>query len=128
MQAVVPRQRIFPPRQHSVLIRNGEAFSGETVSELGIFSVFLRNGGEVIANASVGHLLRTKVGSAGCCGVGFRLWLVTAACRLLCRSQAAMKVALLQALRCWTALFWCKAVNLKAVCILCRGLHAWWLL
>ena len=53
-------QRIKPPANRSALIRNGKCGYEDTVSELGVFGVFLEVSGEVVLNESSGYLMRTK--------------------------------------------------------------------
>jgi glutathione synthase len=44
-------QRILPPPQRSLLLRNGAWAEEESLSELGIYGTFLRKGDEVGAGA-----------------------------------------------------------------------------
>ena len=85
LAAYILMERIFPKEESAVLVRNGKAETIEkTVSELGVYSVFLGNGSEnegdkkgkkgkedfvvvssddcssVIMNEAAGYLLRTK--------------------------------------------------------------------
>jgi len=85
LAAYILMERIFPKEESAVLVRNGKAETVEkTVSELGVYSVFLGNGSEngrdergekrkedlfvvsradnsgVILNEAAGYLLRTK--------------------------------------------------------------------
>lgn len=61
-------ERLFPPRQHAVLVRSGTVENvGETVSELGCFGCILvygneceEHGGKIVHNEYSGFLLRTK--------------------------------------------------------------------
>ena len=59
-KAYILMQRIFPPPQFGRLLRGGQTFEADTVSELGIFSVFLGDGNTCIVNEVAGHMLRTK--------------------------------------------------------------------
>jgi glutathione synthase len=62
-KAYILMQRIFPPPQEGRLLRAGKVLRTETVSELGIFSVFLGDGSagsEPLVNEVAGHMLRTK--------------------------------------------------------------------
>ena len=62
-KAYILMQRIFPPPQVGRLLRAGRVVRAETVSELGIFSVFLGDGSagsEPLLNEVAGHMLRTK--------------------------------------------------------------------
>lgn len=61
LAAYVLMQRIFPAVSTSYLVRDGVWKTAKTVSELGIFSTYLRNGNKVILNKEAGHLVRTKV-------------------------------------------------------------------
>lgn len=62
-KAYILMQRIFPPPQEGSLLRAGKVLQVETVSELGIFSVFLGDGNagsQPLLNEVTGHMLRTK--------------------------------------------------------------------
>ena len=43
------------------MVRKGEHFEMDSLSELGIFGTFLSHGSEVLINKEAGHLVRTKV-------------------------------------------------------------------
>ncbi|MCO5548133.1 hypothetical protein L7F22_001591 [Adiantum nelumboides] len=58
--AYILMQRIFPPIHTTYFVRNGELITQNAVSELGIFSTYVRNKDKVVLNEEVGHLLRTK--------------------------------------------------------------------
>jgi glutathione synthetase len=60
MAAHILMERIFPPREPALLMRNGEVKRGEALSELGIYSVYLGDGKVCYLNNAAGHLLRTK--------------------------------------------------------------------
>lgn len=60
LSAFILMQKILPPPQTSVLVRNGMWHEAETVSELGIYGTFLKQGEQVLLNEEVGHLVRTK--------------------------------------------------------------------
>lgn len=60
LSAFILMQKILPPAQRSVLVRNGDWKEADTVSELGIYGTFLRKGPQVLLNEEVGHLVRTK--------------------------------------------------------------------
>lgn len=60
LSAYILMERIFPPAQTSTLVRSCEVCTTATVSEFGVFSVYLRSGDEVVLNEAAGHLLRTK--------------------------------------------------------------------
>ena len=62
--AFILMQRIRPPAGRSVLLRGGEASEEEVVSELGVYSTYVRSGGAVLLDCPAGHLLRTKVASS----------------------------------------------------------------
>lgn len=64
LAAYVLMQRIKPSSNKSTLIRNGKFSEQETLSELGIFGVYLRVQGDVVVNECVGHLVRTKVSTS----------------------------------------------------------------
>ncbi len=57
-------QRIQPPRQRSVMVRRGIAVEADTLSELGVFGVWVRRGQEVVLDAEAGHLVRTKASTS----------------------------------------------------------------
>lgn len=52
-------QKIQPPAQRSILVRNGKWDTAETVSELGIYGTYLRRGTAELMNKEVS--VRTKV-------------------------------------------------------------------
>ena len=60
LSAFILMQKILPPPQKSVLVRNGQHQDADTVSELGIYGTFLRHGDDILLNEEVGHLVRTK--------------------------------------------------------------------
>ena len=51
---------INAPTRNSIMFRSDVAVETKSVSELGIFGVWLSNGRNVIINEAAGHLLRTK--------------------------------------------------------------------
>mmetsp|Transcript_42857 Transcript_42857/g.89523 ORF Transcript_42857/g.89523 Transcript_42857/m.89523 type:complete len:347 (+) Transcript_42857:344-1384(+) len=60
--AYILMQRIFPRASPALLVRNGEIHRGEAVSELGVYSTFLRtHSGRVVLDQVAGHLVRTKL-------------------------------------------------------------------
>jgi glutathione synthase len=61
--------RIKPARNTSVLVRQGRHSTEETLSELGIYGVFLRVQEDTVENRCVGHLLRTKTATSNEGGV-----------------------------------------------------------
>lgn len=48
----------------SMLLRNGEILEVDTLSELGIYGTFVRQGDRVILNEEAGHLIRTKAATS----------------------------------------------------------------
>ena len=60
LSAYILMQKILPPPQRSILVRNGKWQEAETVSELGIYGTFLKQGESILLNEEVGHLVRTK--------------------------------------------------------------------
>eukprot|EP00210_Caulerpa_lentillifera_P004223 g4028.t1 len=64
LAAYILMERIRPRVHRTVLLRNEEFFEEETVSELGIYGLYLRKGSNTLLNKSAGHLLRTKVASS----------------------------------------------------------------
>lgn len=69
LSAYILMQRILPPPQRSLLVRQGVWSDEETVSELGIYGTYLRRGQQVLLNSEVGHLVRTKTSSSNEGGV-----------------------------------------------------------
>ncbi|KAF0718940.1 Aste57867_1374 [Aphanomyces stellatus] len=69
LEAYILMDRIWPQEQPAVLVRNGSPVSGETISELGMFSVALFDHGKAVFNEHAGHLLRTKLSSTNEGGV-----------------------------------------------------------
>lgn len=61
LESYILMSRIFPNTNPAVLIRNGAAASGETLSELGMYITCLFDDGKEIVNQHAGHLLRTKL-------------------------------------------------------------------
>jgi len=57
-------QRILPPVNQSIMVRLGKATVAETLSELGIYSTYLRKGDAVLLNREAGHLVRTKAATS----------------------------------------------------------------
>lgn len=55
--------KIIPPSINTISLRNGKCHSSSSVSELGIFGIYLIQGNKEIINRSAGHLLRTKATS-----------------------------------------------------------------
>lgn len=58
--AYILMQRIFPPVHNTYFMRGGKMIAQGAVSELGIFSTYVRNKDNVILNEQAGYLLRTK--------------------------------------------------------------------
>ena len=50
--------------RRSMLLRNGEILEVDTLSELGIYGTFVRQGDNVILNEEAGHLIRTKAATS----------------------------------------------------------------
>nr|XP_043634541.1 glutathione synthetase, chloroplastic-like [Erigeron canadensis] len=67
--AYILMQRIFPTVFPTILVRDGISYKEHAISELGIFSAYLRNKEEVISNEQCGYLMRTKVSSSNEGGV-----------------------------------------------------------
>ncbi|XP_051121389.1 glutathione synthetase, chloroplastic isoform X2 [Andrographis paniculata] len=62
--AYILMQRIFPTISPAILMRQGISHNEHVVSELGIYSTYLRNKTKVIVNNQSGYLMRTKVSSS----------------------------------------------------------------
>ncbi|KAF8387978.1 hypothetical protein HHK36_026644 [Tetracentron sinense] len=62
-------QRIFPIVSPAFLVRDGIYHQDHAISELGIYSAYLRNKEKVIMNDQCGYLMRTKVSSSNEGGV-----------------------------------------------------------
>ncbi|GIL90454.1 hypothetical protein Vretifemale_18104 [Volvox reticuliferus] len=69
LSAYILMQRILPPANRSVLVRNGQWSESETLNELGIYGTFVRHGKNVLLNEQSGHLVRTKTSSSNEGGV-----------------------------------------------------------
>ena len=55
-------QRLRPPAYPAVLVREGQLLRGEAVSELGVYSTYVRAAnGKVLVDGAAGHLLRSKL-------------------------------------------------------------------
>ncbi|KAL2345727.1 hypothetical protein Fmac_007012 [Flemingia macrophylla] len=67
--AYILMQRIFPASCPAILVRNGNWDKGHTITEVGIFSTYLRNKDKVIINNESGYTLRTKMSSSNEGGV-----------------------------------------------------------
>ena len=67
--AFILMRRIRPPLNDALFLRAGRLSAAPALGELGIYSVYLAARGCVVANAGVGHLLRTKVASSNEGGV-----------------------------------------------------------
>jgi len=61
LRAYILMQRIRPPINRSVLVRNGQWQESNSLQELGIYGTFIRVGEEVLLNETAGHLVRTKM-------------------------------------------------------------------
>lgn len=64
LPAYVLMQRIKPFTNKSVMVRDGRYSEQDTLSELGVFGVYLNVQGDVVVNECVGHLVRTKVSTS----------------------------------------------------------------
>lgn len=64
LEQYVLMDRIRPPRQPCLMLRSGEPKLVDSVSELGMFSVFFRRSGGSSKCRCVGHLMRTKEADA----------------------------------------------------------------
>ena len=78
--AYILMQRIFPPKQRGILLRRGEAHEASTLSELGVFSVFVGNGAAELHNEISGHMLRTKPDDADEGGVAAGFAVIDSPC------------------------------------------------
>ncbi|PWA59996.1 glutathione synthetase [Artemisia annua] len=67
--AYILMQRIFPTEFPTILVRDGICYKEQAISELGIFSAYLRNKETVISSEKCGYLMRTKVSSSNEGGV-----------------------------------------------------------
>lgn len=59
--AYILMQRIFPARRRAVLVKEGRAVEGETISELGVYGATLADGERFLYRGAGGTLMRTKV-------------------------------------------------------------------
>ncbi|XP_059648559.1 glutathione synthetase, chloroplastic [Cornus florida] len=67
--AYILMQRIFPTASPTYLMRDGICHKENAISELGMYSAYLRNKDKVIMNDHCGYLMRTKVSSSNEGGV-----------------------------------------------------------
>nr|KJB18699.1 hypothetical protein B456_003G066300 [Gossypium raimondii] len=67
--AYILMQRIFPAVSPTFLIRDSICHKDHAISELGVYSAYLRNKESVIMNDQCGYLMRTKVSSSNEGGV-----------------------------------------------------------
>ncbi|GKV20594.1 hypothetical protein SLEP1_g30693 [Rubroshorea leprosula] len=67
--AYILMQRIFPTVSLTYLMRDGIYHKDHAISELGIYSAYLRNKEKVILNNQCGYLMRTKLSSSNEGGV-----------------------------------------------------------
>ena len=44
-----------------MMLRDGQLLEAESLSELGVYGAFIRQGDDVLLNRQAGHLVRTKV-------------------------------------------------------------------
>ena len=64
LAAYILMERIKPASQKSILVRNGQWAEEETLSELGIYGVYVTQGSTVLLNQEAGHLVRTKTATS----------------------------------------------------------------
>lgn len=64
LAAYILMQRIQPPAQRAIMVRRGQATEADTLSELGVYSTFVRRGSQVLLSAEAGHLVRTKAATS----------------------------------------------------------------
>lgn len=69
LSAYILMQRIVSPMHKSYLLRKGECVNADTLSELGIYGVYLCDNGREIINKCSGALVRTKLASSNEGGV-----------------------------------------------------------
>jgi glutathione synthase len=62
--AYILMERIFPPEQTAVMVRDGLAVERLCLSELGIYGCYLSDGKDALLNKYGGFLLRVKPSSA----------------------------------------------------------------
>jgi glutathione synthetase len=67
--AYILMQRIRPKACQALVMKRGSVSTVQAISELGIYSVYLRHNGKEILNEAAGHLLRTKTASSNEGGV-----------------------------------------------------------
>ncbi|XVF14723.1 hypothetical protein REPUB_Repub09cG0086200 [Reevesia pubescens] len=67
--AYILMQRIFPTVSPTFLMRDGICHKDHAISELGVYSAYLRNEEKVIMNDQCGYLMRTKISSSNEGGV-----------------------------------------------------------
>ncbi|PVD21436.1 hypothetical protein C0Q70_19609 [Pomacea canaliculata] len=61
-EAYILMERIFPLTEKNYLIKSGVPFTlSDVVSELGIYGVYIGDGGKEVINTHCGHMLRTKL-------------------------------------------------------------------
>ena len=64
LAAYILMQRIQPPVHRSLMVRLGEAVEADTLSELGVYSTYVRCGERVVVSREAGHLVRTKAATS----------------------------------------------------------------
>ncbi|XP_022739963.1 glutathione synthetase, chloroplastic-like [Durio zibethinus] len=67
--AYILMQRIFPTVSPTFFMRSGICHKDHAISELGVYSAYLRNKEKVIMNDQCGYLMRTKISSSNEGGV-----------------------------------------------------------
>eukprot|EP00891_Asterochloris_glomerata_P000176 jgi/Astpho2/176/fgenesh1_pg.00004_%23_70_t len=69
LAAYILMQRIRPPIRSSMMLRDGQLLEAESLSELGVYGTFIRQGDDVLLNKQAGHLVRTKAATSNEGGV-----------------------------------------------------------
>ena len=64
LAAYILMQRIQPPVHRSLMVRLGAAVEADTLSELGVYSTYVRCGERVVVSREAGHLVRTKAATS----------------------------------------------------------------
>ncbi|KAL3131092.1 hypothetical protein ABBQ38_000403 [Trebouxia sp. C0009 RCD-2024] len=64
LSAFILMQRIRPPINRTVMVREGQVVEADTLSELGIFGYLVRRGDKVLHNKGAGHMMRTKAATS----------------------------------------------------------------
>lgn len=71
LRSYILMEKIRTPKRLTLFMRDGQYFAGESISELGVYGVFVRKEGEPgpRVDLAAGHLLRTKMASSNEGGV-----------------------------------------------------------